>query len=177
MSIQTARLDFSFSLRDGFRATVTTPHGEAIFQIPTNGVINWVERYTTLFTPNPEQKPKKITAKQTKRASIRQENEVMEALGGRRQAGSGAVAHLKGDGRVRDKYRVEMKYTRANSYRVDRKELNKLRGECEGTEIPVFVIDFVDPQTGGSADRWVMVEFDRFQQLDYKPPNATGNHR
>lgn len=173
MPIQTARLEFSFSLNAGFRATVKTPDGEAEFQIPTNGVLEWNETITAMFTPNPEPKLKKISAKKNKRASIAQEHEVMAELGGRRQAGSGAVGHLKGDGRVRDKYRVEIKYTRTKGYRVDRNELSKIRGECSGAEEPLFVIDFTDPETGGSADRWVLVPFHHFKKLD----NATTDQR
>lgn len=175
MLVQTASLRFVHEPGGKVYISVRTPMGAAVIDI--DQAVWQGKEYTGVFVAKEDPKPKTVTKKAQKRASIRQENEVMEALGGRRQAGSGAVAHLKGDGRVRDKYRVEMKYTRKGSYRVDRKELSKIRGECSGTEIPLFVIDFVDPQTGGSADRWVMVEFDRFQQLDYKPPNATPHQR
>jgi hypothetical protein len=162
---------------------VKDPTGTKLYLKTPDGIAEWTlgnilpqgDIYTQ-YVPVPEPTAAKAVSKKTqKRASVRQENEIMEALGGRRQAGSGAVAHLKGDGRVRDKYRVEIKYTRKGSYRVERSELNKIRGECAGTEIPLFVVDFVDPQTGGSADRWVMVEFDRFQQLDYKPPQCNSS--
>lgn len=175
MSLQTARVEFSYG--DG---TVTihikTPDGTATIG-PLPSATFWEQQHIGFYEKNPESGPRKVSPKRQKRASIAQEDSIMEALGGRRQKGSGAVAGLKGDGRVRHKYRVEAKYTRAGSYRVERSELNKIRGECAGTEIPLFVIDFVDPQTGGSPDRWVMLEFERFNQLEYKPAHATDHTR
>lgn len=180
MPIQTASLRFvhSASITPGVTTVmveVRTPHGKTAIAIDS---AMWQgKEYTGVFEPTPEPKPKAISKKAQKRASMRQENEIAEALNGRRQAGSGAVAHLKGDVRVRHKYRVEAKYTRSGSYRVTRTELSKLRGECAGTELPVFVIDFVDPQTGGSADRWAMLQFEDLLKHQYEPPNATRNHR
>lgn len=173
MPIQTAVLEIVRDLVSGTNViTVKTPDGTAEFligDVVPNGELH------AMYTPKPEAKLKKISAKKNKRASIAQENEVMEALGGRRQAGSGAVGHLKGDGRVRDKYRVEIKYTRTKGYSVTRDELSKIRGECSATEEPLFVIDFVDPETGGSADRWVLVPFHHFRKLD-NLHNAATNH-
>jgi hypothetical protein len=174
MPIQTAVLEVVRDLVSGtHQIVVRTPDGEARWPIGT--VIPNGEIYTT-YAPNPEPKLKKISAKKNKRASIAQERDIMEQLGGRRQAGSGAVGHLKGDGRVRDKYRVEIKYTRTKSYSVTRDELSKIRGECSATEEPLFVVDFVDPETGGSEDRWVLVPFHYFKKLD-NLHNAATDHR
>lgn len=151
---------------------VETPDG--IVEVPWSTVGTLSEgTAVALYQKNPESKPtaKKISAKKTKRASIAQETEVMEALGGRRHRGSGALPGLQGDGKVRDKYRVEMKMTRKEGYRLDRKELSKLRGECRGSEAPLFVVDFVDKETGGSPDRWVLVPFEVFQKLDQHAPH------
>lgn len=174
MSIQTARLEFYQDTALNFHAVATTPHGTADFHLGPPDIRHRAVdggHSLTVFKPTPDAKPKKVSAKRQKRASVAQETEVMELLGGRRHAGSGSVAHLKGDGRVRDKYRVEMKYTRKASYRVDRQELNKIRGECDGLEVPLFVMDFVDPITGGSPDRWVMVPFEAFQKLEQDATN------
>jgi hypothetical protein len=170
MPVQTASLRFYEDTAGHTHVVVSTPSGHVDFHLGVVGYTNLPVTTTSVFEPTPESRPKKVTAKKQKRASMKQETDIMEALGGRRQVGSGALAHLKGDGRVRDKYRVEAKYTRSNSYRLTRQELNKLRGECEGSEIPVFVIDYVDPETGGSPDRWVVVEFERFRQMDYRAP-------
>lgn len=163
MTIQTASVEV-VSNEHSCHAHITTPDGTVV--IPLDRVPFFNKKYVGTYVPNPELKPRKVTAKRQKRASIDQENEVMDLLGGRRHPGSGAVPGLQGDGRVRDKYRVEMKHTRQAGYRVDRNDLNKIRGECSGTEVPLFVMDFVDPRTGGSPDRWVMVPFEVFQRMD-----------
>jgi hypothetical protein len=165
MHLQTSRLKFDTSSPGRTRIAVSTPDGVVTFDISHQGDF-WFGEHIGFYARNPEPKPKRISAKQTKRASIAQEREVMETLGGRRQPGSGALEGLKGDGRVRNKYRVEMKMTRQKSYAVTRAELAKIRGECHGTERPLFVIDFVDPQTGGSADRWILLEFEAFKRMD-----------
>ena len=122
-------------------------------------------------------KTRRQTPKQKRRAAIRQEDDLARQLGGRRQPGSGALPGIKGDVKVAGKYRVEAKYTRNKTYRLDRTELGKIRGECAGLEVPLFVVDFVDPDTGGSPDRWVTLPFSDFQRMEYKPPYATGEHR
>jgi hypothetical protein len=111
-------------------------------------------------------------AKRQRRSSRRQEDSIAERLGGRRQPGSGAIEGVKGDVKVEGKYRIEAKHTKQKSYRVTREELNKIRGECEGTETPLFVIDFVDPSTGRSPDRWVLMPFHRFEQMDEQADDA-----
>lgn len=176
MPIQTATVRFERSPK-GVVIHIKTPDGEARINA---GFVSmnpqeqfWSQDFHTgMYERNLTPSLKQTTPKQKKRAATKQEIEVMEALGGRRQAGSGALAHLKGDGRVRDKYRVECKYTRSSSYRLDRTELSKIRGECTPPEIPLFVVDFVDPETGGSPDRWVAVEFEHFLKMEYQPSHA-----
>lgn len=165
MPIQTASVEFKID-REMFVAEVKTPDGSVEIRTLRDSQKFYDTEHLGVYTAHPEAKLKKVSAKKNKRASMSQEREIMEALGGRRQAGSGALGHLKGDGRVRDKYRVEIKYTRTKSYRLDRDELSKIRGECSGLEQPLFVIDFVDKETGGSEDRWVLVPFHQFQKLD-----------
>lgn len=172
MLVQTASVEFTGTPEGGYYLLITTPQGTAKCPVDRAFITPHTPPFLGVLTPTPGPRPKKIPAKKNKRASIKQETEIMEALGGRRQAGSGALAHLKGDGRVRDKFRVEAKYTRSGSYRVTRQELNKIRGECTPPEVPLFIIDFVDPETGGSPDRWVMVEFDRFRRMEYQPSHA-----
>lgn len=164
MLIQTASLSATVEPGGKVYLRIHTPEGAAVIDI--DHAIWQGKEYTGVYVAKSAPKPKKVSAKRQKRASIAQEHDVMEALGGRRQAGSGAVGHLKGDGRVRDKYRVEIKYTRTKGYRVDRDELSKIRGECTGLEEPLFVIEFMDKETGGSGDRWVLVPFHHFKKLD-----------
>lgn len=83
----------------------------------------------------------------------------MKDLGGRVMPGSGSRPGYKGDGRVFDRIRVEMKTTFNLAFSLTREVLNKIRGECSGTEEPVVVIDFKDRDTGKTEDRWVVVEY------------------
>lgn len=166
MPIQTARIEFYRDTADNYHAVVRTPHGQVDFPIGHQPLEDLGQPMASIFQPNPEPQLKKYSAKKNKRRSIAQEIDVMEELGGRRHAGSGAKDGLKGDGRVRGEYRVEIKNTRTSSYRVTREELDKIRGECTGLEQPLFVIGFMDPETGGSEDRWILVPFELFKKLN-----------
>lgn len=164
MPIQTARLEFTWS---GTEAALRIETPDGVVEVPWATVMrSGGAQITAMYQKNPEPKLKKYSAKKNKRRSMAQEVEVMEELGGKRHAGSGAIAGLKGDGRVRGEYRVEVKNTRTGGYRVTRKELSKIRGECTGLEQPLFVIGFMDPETGGSEDRWVLVPFEHFKKLN-----------
>lgn len=83
----------------------------------------------------------------------------MEELGGRIMPGSGSKSGYKGDGRVFDRARVEMKETFSRTFAMTRDILNKIRGECSGKEEPVVVVDFKDKATGRTEDRWAIIEF------------------
>lgn len=83
----------------------------------------------------------------------------MEAIGGRTSKASGAMASDKSDGRLIDRIRLEAKLTYANSFRITRAVLNKIRGECVGLEEPVVQIDFNDKATGRVEDSWVVIPF------------------
>jgi hypothetical protein len=107
----------------------------------------------------------KTTGKRTKRASAKQESEIATSMGGRRQPGSGAIPGLKGDVRVKGKLRIEAKYTSNKSYSVTRADLLKIRSECYGSETPAFVIDFKDPGTLRTEERWVLIPFSDWENL------------
>jgi len=86
--------------------------------------------------------------------------------GGRVQAGSGSRPGYKGDGRVYDRIRVEMKSTTSKDMGiVDRDVLNKIRSECEGREEPIVVVDFADKKTGRVEDRWALIEFKVLERI------------
>ena len=181
MPVQTATVAFYRDTANNVHAVVTTPYGQVDFVIPNgpipSGYIPTGMTVTSVFTPKPEPGPRKVSAKQSRRASIRQEESIAKNLGGRRQPGSGALPGIKGDVKVDGTYRIEAKYTRNKTYRLDRAELNKIRGECVGLEVPLFVVDFVDPQTGGSPDRWVALPFHHFQRMKYEPLYETSHYR
>jgi hypothetical protein len=153
--------------------TVTTPLGTTtigpLHTSPSTGAP--LPAVYTGVIEEPKEKSR-VSAKRQRRTSMKREDAVAQVLGGRRQKGSGSVASLKGDVRVRDKFRVEHKHTRAGSYRVTQNELSKIRGECTGLEIPLFIIEFLEKATGRLQDSWTMIETHHFQKLDYKPAYA-----
>ena len=95
-------------------------------------------------------------AKRVKRISRKQESTV-ERVGGCVQPGSGSRQGCKGDGRIRGRYRIENKFTRTNSYRVELSDLAKIRSECTGLEVPVFEVQFREKHTMAILDKWVMI--------------------
>lgn len=103
--------------------------------------------------------------KQVRAAVTKQERTVAESIGGRRQTGSGAVKHLKGDGRVEGKYRIENKMTTGLSLRVPLSDLTKIRSECVGAEQPIYEVEFKEKGTLRSADKWALVPWDELQRL------------
>ena len=79
-----------------------------------------------------------------KKASLRQERQTAEDVGGRTQANSGAV-RMGGGGDVRavGKLRVECKFTEKDRYVLKLSELEKLRKQAIKTlETPVFQFAF-----------------------------------
>jgi hypothetical protein len=174
MPIQTASLNIEHVNGRVF-VNVETPYGNT--RIELDHAMWQGKTYVGQFEPKPETKLKRVSAKHTRRAAIRQEDSIAKDMGGRRQPGSGALPGIKGDVRVEGIYRIEAKHTRQKTYRLDRAELSKIRGECTGWEVPLFIVDFVDPQTGGSADRWVALPFHHFQRMRYEPPYETSHHR
>lgn len=96
--------------------------------------------------------------KKSIRASVtRQERRTAEALGGHRQTGSGARRGYKGDGRVEGRFRIENKMTQAESIRVKLSDLQKIRSECEGSEVPIFEVEFRERGTLRPIEKWALV--------------------
>ena len=86
--------------------------------------------------------------------------------GGRTMPGSGSRPGYKGDGRVYDRIRVEMKSTtRQDMAIVTRDVLRKIRSECEGREKPIVVIDFANKKTNRVEDRWALIEFAELERI------------
>jgi hypothetical protein len=175
MPLQTASVELNW---DGTTPVLRIQTPDGFLESPIDLTkLSQGQATTVFYQKNPEPKPRKVSAKHQRRASIRQEDSIASDLGGKRQPGSGAVPGIKGDVKVEGIYRIEAKYTRSKTYRLDRTELGKIRGECSGLEVPLFIIDFVDPQTGGSPDRWVALPFHHFQRMKYEPPYETSHHR
>lgn len=99
-----------------------------------------------------------------RRAATQQERETAEALGGKRQTGSGARQGHKGDGRVRGLFLIENKFTQAKEFRLKLAELRKLRAECTGQEVPVFNVQFREPETLKVLDSWALVPWSEWEK-------------
>jgi len=115
----------------------------------------------------PESSVRRAPGRQVKKRSQKQERTVMAGLpGGRAQAGSGSRPGYKGDGRVYDRIRVEMKSTTKKDMSiVTRDVLNKIRGECEGHEEPIVVVDFAERSTGRVEDQWALIELKVLERI------------
>ena len=48
---------------------------------------------------------------------------------------------------------------------VSRDVLNKIRGECEGREEPIVVVDFVNKITGHVEDQWALIELKVLERI------------
>lgn len=102
-------------------------------------------------------------AKKRKGARLRklakhQDQEVMAGLeGGRVQPASGSIDGYKSDGRVYASHRIETKFTFAQTFYLERADLDKVRSECWGLERPVLIVDFKDEASGRTEDRWAVI--------------------
>jgi hypothetical protein len=120
-----------------------------------------IEKTVPLRPLESKQRPK---ASKVRRLAKKQDEKVAKAIGGRVQAASGARPDCKGDVRVYGEHRVETKYTFAQSFRVTREMLNKIRSECAGLEKPALVLDFKDKGTGRTEDSWAFIPFRDWEQ-------------
>lgn len=138
-------LELTLAIRTGGREIIIDT---TLNQLLTGGVIDFF----------PELKKKRMKQGRVKQLCRKQDQDVMAGLdGGRVQPASGALSGYKSDGRVPGHHRVETKWTGAASFRLQRSELNKIRGECQRLEKPAMVIDFKDKVTGRTEDRWVVI--------------------
>lgn len=90
--------------------------------------------------------PKAKKGKQSKshEYAVYQEKNLANKLGGNETKRSGA-GDIKGDVRIRGKYRVECKCTKHKSYGISLDLIEKIQEEALSTgEIPLFQIDFID---------------------------------
>jgi len=118
--------------------------------------------------------------KRMKRASMKQEEEFAGELGGHRQSGSGSRRGNKGDGQVLDqaavdalegapgRYRTENKFSTCASMTLHLVDLQKIRSECRGREVPVFNVQFKDRATLRTLDDWVLIPRKEWKALASK---------
>lgn len=130
-----------------------------------NCIGDGVEHELEIEEPEVEASSKRKGFKQNKRLSRKQEIDLADDLGGKVQLNSGATVGSKGDVRVKGEYRVEAKFTAANSYKLDLDELHKIESECEGLEKPLFIVDFIDKHTKKPKERYATLPYDQLKEL------------
>jgi hypothetical protein len=109
------------------------------------------------FRAEPVQPKCNANKKRRRRKATRQEEDAAELHGGKRHKGSGVLPYLKSDASTRHAYRMECKSTAGVGIRVQRKDIEKLRSECEPGQVPVFLLQYNEPTTLRTQDEWVMV--------------------
>jgi hypothetical protein len=130
---------------------------DEIGPIPLDGQGHLEPCFSALLTfPEPEPPGAHPPSKKLRKRARKTELDIAEDIGGKAQKASGALPWAKGDVRKRGEHRIEAKTSRTKSYRVTRKELNKIRGECGFGEKPAFIISFVNPTTLREEDKWVL---------------------
>lgn len=112
----------------------------------------------------PEVAPKN-QAKRRRKISIKGEKAVAKRMGGQVQRASGALPWAKGDFTVSGKYRGEVKYTEAESYRVTLEDLHKLQSYTRFPEVSLFVVQFVEKGTSKIAEEWVLLPVGDFKRI------------
>jgi hypothetical protein len=129
-------------------------------------VVPWASAFcrehVLIMTPPSGGRP--LKKKAIKSRSAKQEAKRIEAVGGRRHAGSGSLSGYKSDGST-DRWRMENKFTSAQSYRVTLADLAKLRSECRNAQAPVFNIEFQDKHTSRVKETWVLVPAKEWEKL------------
>jgi hypothetical protein len=128
------------------------------------------------LSPGPA--PRRKALKKNKQISVAQERDIQEEFGARMQPGSGNQPGKKGDNRRKGSLRIEGKVTRANSFRLELEVLEKIAGEATFGEMPVLVIDFVQPGTSKLRDRFTVINAEDFKSLNQlREEHASSKHR
>lgn len=109
--------------------------------------------------------PRRKALRANQKTSLRQELDIQEEFGARRQPGSGNQAGAKGDNRKKGELRLEAKFTRDNSYRLQLDDLYKVAGEATLGELPVLVIDFLEPGIRKLRDRFAVIHAADLKEL------------
>jgi len=124
-----------------------------------------VERTLELEEPEVQGPNRGKALRAQKRRSQRQERDLAEELGARVQKASGALSGSKGDLRKKGLLRIEAKYTEAGSYSLKLDDLLKILSECEGTEKPVLVVEYVDKGTKKMKERFAVIHFEDLKEI------------
>ena len=119
----------------------------------------------TVLIELPDLSPgRKPPSRRARKRTDKEEYELAELSGGRRQKGSGSLPHLKGDFHRKGVYRGESKtcFGKDPSWTLD--ELIKIRSEAAYGEVPVLVTTFMDKATHEVKERWATIPFENWQE-------------
>lgn len=105
---------------------------------------------------------RRAPSRRIRKRTDKEEYELAELSGGRRQKGSGSLPHLKGDFHRKGVYRGESKtcFGKDPSWTLD--ELVKIRSEAAYGEVPVLVTTFMDKATHEVKERWATIPFENW---------------
>jgi len=104
-------------------------------------------------------------SRRVQKASRRNERITADSLGGRTTPGSGNQPGMKGDVRVRGRFRIENKDSYSNQFILKTSILDKIRGECGGGETPAVVVTFMEKMTHRPLDRWAIIPFAQWEEI------------
>jgi hypothetical protein len=122
--------------------------------------------------------PRRKGLRRGKKASLRQELDIDEEFGTRRQPGSGNQATAKGDNRKKGSLRLEAKCTEAQSFQLKLEELHKISGEAGNGEMAGLVIDYLQQGTRKLIDRFVVIHAEDFKALSLlRERHGSSEHR
>ena len=148
-----------------YEVVVKCEEGIAILRDMTAPELLSGREFPTNFVPYNQPTRTGPSASRLRQSATRQERRTAEALGGHRQTGSGSKHGYKGDGRVEGKYRIESKFTQADSFRVSLSDLSKIRSECSNTEVPIFEVEFREKGTLRTKDKWALIPWATLEKL------------
>lgn len=156
------RLDYDDTPRTPYvTINVRTDEGQGVSQ-PINYLTLFNIEHIVFISPPSGGLPMKKKA--IKRRSTKQERRRIEAIGGKAHRGSGSRIGYKSDGST-ERWRMENKFTTAQSYRVTLADLAKLRSECVNAQVPVFNVEFQDKHTAEVKESWVLVPAKEWERL------------
>ena len=122
--------------------------------------------------------PRRKGLRKAKKASLRQELDIDEEFGTKRQPGSGNQPGAKGDNRRKGSLRLEAKHTEAQSFSLKLEELHKISGEASNGEMAGLVIDYLQPGTKKLIDRFVVIHSEDFKELNQlREEHGSSQHR
>ena len=103
-------------------------------------------------------------SRRVKRRVTKEEYELGDLTGAKRQKGSGSLPWAKGDLHRKGVYRGEQKTCFGKSPNWTLDELTKIRSEAAFGETPVLITSFMSKSTHQVLERWATIPFEDWQE-------------